>query len=64
MNWFKRAELSKGKYPQKFVDWAWRVLAINPNTGETKKFPKKERKDTGECAHSMDAHCDGGDDGW
>lgn len=67
MNWFKKAEMTKrkdGKFPQGVVDHIWQAFGVNINTGEVKTYPKRERKDTGECAHSMDMNCDGGDDGW
>ena len=27
-------------------------------------YPKRKKSEDCECAHSMDMHCDGGDDGW
>lgn len=65
-NWYKSA----GKHPEHINDMIWRMFGVNLNTGEHGPHPDKEphvpvkKERDGECAHSMDMHCDGGDDGW
>lgn len=63
MNWYKQA---KKKYPDFLNEWAIRVFGVDLNEGKVLDFPKKkkEKKEDCDCSHSMDPHCDGGDDGW
>lgn len=68
-NWHKLSE--SGKYPDSLNDKIWRMFGVNLNTGENVRHPDKEpyskktkKKDICDCSHSMDMHCDGGDDGW
>lgn len=58
---------SKRKYPDSLNQKIWNMFGVNLNTGEYKSYPKKNPKQNEEdckCHHSMDMHCDGGDDGW
>ena len=64
MNWYKEA---KKKYPDSINQKIWDMFGVNLNTGEyltvDKKDSDKEESEC-DCQHSMDMHCDGGDDGW
>jgi len=53
------------EYPKSMRDKLSEMFGIDDD-GELKTFPakKKKNKGDGECAHSLDMHCDGGDDGW
>lgn len=72
MNWYKIAKQDKEaampnwkNYSQEMRDNLSRMFGID-NDGELKSFPAKKKKDKedGGCSHSLDMHCDGGDDGW
>lgn len=58
------------KYPELINDKIWQMFGVNLNTGERDRHPSKKpysknkKKNDCDCSHSMDMHCDGGDDGW
>ena len=60
MSWFKRAQST-----EELKDHFERILGLGKYKPYPSKFKKKKRKEEDmECCHSLDPHCDGGDDGW
>jgi len=60
MNWFKKAQLNYDEIKDHFE----KILGLGKYKPNPNEFKKKKSKRDGECQHSMDMHCDGGDDGW
>jgi hypothetical protein len=65
MNWYKKTQLTE--YAE-IKDYLEKILGLGkyaPSEEELLKI-KKERKNNNscDCQHSLDIHCDGGDDGY
>ncbi len=58
MNWYKRALT-----PEEFEDKMQRVLGLGKYKPDPSEIKKTKKQETESC-HSLDPHCDGGDDGW
>ena len=65
MSWYKKTQNNTitGKL-EKIKDHWEKILGLGKYKPKPSNKPKKEPKRDGECMHSMDMHCDGGDDGW
>ena len=59
MNWYKKALT-----PEEFEDNIQRALGLGKCKPDPKNIKKPKKQECPESCHSLDPHCDGGDDGW
>ena len=62
MNWYKKS-ITDDSWAKKVKDDLEKMLGLGKYKPDPSEL-KKKKKDDCECQHSMDMHCDGGDDGW